>query len=69
MLPGNVDRFERFHTSTLQVLKSRANYIAVPLILMNALNSALSASTITSLPYVVSLGEFSRAFPPQGCGV
>ncbi|GAX81960.1 hypothetical protein CEUSTIGMA_g9388.t1 [Chlamydomonas eustigma] len=37
-----------------QILKQRANYIAVPLILMNALNASLSATTVTSLPKTVS---------------
>jgi hypothetical protein len=42
-----------------QILKSRANYIAVPLILMNALNGAISAVTIQTLPPVIGLGELS----------
>jgi|LauGreSBDMM110SN_4_FD.fasta_scaffold22683_3 hypothetical protein len=44
-----------------QILKRRANLIAVPLILMNALNSAFSATTIMKLPDIVKLSKCLQA--------
>lgn len=43
------------HDLYAQMLKNSNNWIAMPLILMNATNSALSASTLSAMPAVVNL--------------